>query len=86
MDTAQIGRASVETGAGRAKKTDSIDYCAGIILNVRIGDKVNKGDILATVYSSDEARCRSASNTVAEALKISDEKPETPKLILDIIR
>ena len=53
---------------------------------MRIGDKVNKGDILATVYSSDEARCRSASNTVAEALKISDEKPETPKLILDIIR
>ncbi len=85
MDTELIGRASVETGAGRRVKSDLIDHGAGIIMNVRIGDYVKKGDRIAVVYSSSEEKCICAASLVEKAVKISDSKPTVPKLILDII-
>ena len=86
MNTAEIGRASLETGAGRASKADSIDFGAGIIMKVRIGDYVNKGDVLAEVYSSASDKCLSASKYILDAIEIRTEKPKEPKLILDIIK
>ena len=52
IDAMTIGVASQHTGAGRAKKEDSIDPGAGIVLEVKTGDKVNKGDRLALIYTS----------------------------------
>ena len=86
MNTAEIGRASLETGAGRASKADNIDFGAGIIMKVRIGDYVNKGDILAEVYSATAEKCTSAAKYILDAVKIKNQKPENPKLILDIIK
>ena len=86
MNTAEIGRASLETGAGRASKSDKIDFGAGIIMKVRIGDYVHKGDIIAEIYSSSKDRCLSASKYLEQAIEINDKKPENPKLILDIIK
>lgn len=86
MNTAEIGRASLETGAGRASKADKIDFGAGIIMKVRIGDYVHKGDIIAEIYSSSKDRCLSASKYLEQAIEINDKKPENPKLILDIIK
>ena len=60
MNTAEIGRSSLETGAGRASKTDSIDFGSGIIMKVRIGDTVSKGDVIAEIYSATEEKCISA--------------------------
>lgn len=85
MNTAEIGRASLETGAGRASKTDKIDFGAGIIMNVRIGDYVTEGDELASIYSSSAEKCASSAKYLSEAIEIKDEKPNEPKLILDII-
>lgn len=84
-DTAMIGRASVETGAGRTYKEQELDYGAGIILKKRIGDKVEKDEVIATIYSSTEEKCILASNILKEAIKISDIEPKKPTLILDVI-
>ena len=86
MNTAEIGRASLETGAGRASKSDKIDFGAGIIMKVRIGDYVHKGDMIAEIYSSSKEKCLSASKYLEQAVVINDKKPENPKLILDIIK
>ena len=80
-----IGRGSVETGAGRTYKEQELDYGAGIIIKKRIGDRVKKGDVLATIYSSTEEKCILASKFVSEAIEIKSEKPNKPKLILDTI-
>lgn len=48
-----IGLLAKDLGAGRTKKTDRIDYGVGIVLNKRIGDTVNKGDILCYLYGKD---------------------------------
>ncbi len=86
MNTAEIGRASLETGAGRASKADSIDFGAGIIMTVRIGDTVKKGDPIAEIYSSSGEKCLSAAEYLKNAVTIKKEQPEKAKLILDIIK
>jgi thymidine phosphorylase len=42
MDTSKIGRASVETGAGRKTKADILDYGAGLIMKVRLGEYIKE--------------------------------------------
>lgn len=86
MNTAEIGRASLETGAGRCSKNDKIDFGAGIIIHKRIGDKVNEGDLLAEIYSESEDKCKEASKYVLNAIIIKSEKPSKPKLILDVVK
>ena len=75
----------VETGAGRHQKTDPVDYGAGIIMNVRIGGYIKKGDVLAKVYSSSEEKALLAEKLLYNAFTISDTKSHAGKLILDII-
>jgi pyrimidine-nucleoside phosphorylase len=85
MDSELIGRGFVETGAGRKTKEDSIDYGAGIIMKVRIGDKVLKGDVLAEVYAKSLEKAQSAKEYVQKAITIKEEQPKIGELILDII-
>lgn len=86
MNTAEIGRASIETGAGRVKKGDDLDFGAGIIMKVRLGDFVKAGDEIAVIYTSTDSRAEAASKLIGEAIEINAEKPAPSKLILDIIR
>ena len=83
MNTAQIGRASSALGAGRMKKGDPIDLEAGIIIEKKTGDEVKKGDLLATLYSNKQETLLSSSIIYTDALTISDEPVEKPKLIFD---
>ncbi|MBY7703442.1 hypothetical protein JIY74_24430 [Vibrio harveyi] len=50
----ELGLISVELGAGRAKKTDTIDHAAGIYLNKEYGESVNVGDVVMTLYTNKE--------------------------------
>ncbi len=84
-NTALIGRASLETGAGRSYKEQELDYGAGIIMKKRIGDKVEKGETIALIYSSSEEKCVSAEEFIKKAIKIEKDKKEIPPLILDTI-
>ena len=45
-----LGKLSVNLGAGRLSKEDSIDYSVGIVLKKHIGDYINNNDILCTLY------------------------------------
>ena len=45
-----LGMLSVSLGAGRLSKEDSIDYSVGIVLKKHIGDDINVGDTLCTLY------------------------------------
>ena len=82
MDTAKLGKISSMLGAGRIKKDDLIDYNAGIVLNKKINDYINKNDLLATLYTNKEL---DLSNEYLSSLEISD-KPIENKLILGVIK
>ncbi len=53
IDALGIGKLSLSLGAGRESNTDEIDYSVGIVLNKNIGDKIEKGDLLMTLYIND---------------------------------
>ena len=50
MDNEKIGYISSSLGAGRLKKEDKINDKVGIIINKKIGDKVNVGDVLGFIF------------------------------------
>ena len=80
-----IGKAACMLGAGRVKKEDSIDMSAGITLNHKVGDYVEKEEILATLYTNDISKIEVARKMVEEAIVIVDEPVEKTKMILEII-
>ena len=85
MNTEEIGNSAVILGAGRASKTDEIDHLAGIVLNLKTGDRVKKGDVLATLYASKENMLELAEKRFLSALEIAENAPEESKLIYETI-
>ena len=86
MDTEAIGSAAVILGAGRSKKEDAVDYGAGIIVGKKTGDAVEKGQVIATLYTNNESAIEPATRRYLDALTIGPEPPEKIGLIFDIIR
>jgi len=82
MDTESCGIASVMLGAGRATKEDTIDYAAGIMLENKIGAKVERGETLATMYAEREDVFDAAIEEFLGAIEIGDEPPEETKILL----
>lgn len=79
-----IGLLAMKLGAGRATKTDDIDFEAGVTLTKKVGDKVSVGEVIAHLYSNREI----TDELVAEfndSLVISDQQVHQ-KEILEIIR
>lgn len=81
MDAEGCGIASVMLGAGRDTKESRIDYSAGIILEKKTGDYVQKGDILAVLYSNDEKLFQPAAKKYESCISIKESKPEKQPLI-----
>ena len=85
MDTESIGKISVLLGAGRIKKEDKIDNTAGIVLNKKIGDYVEEGEVLAYLYSS-TINPDTLINNYLETITYSDEEVNKPELIIKVIK
>ena len=49
-----IAKLSESLGAGRKSKEDKIDYNAGVVIRINIGDEIKEGDILASLYTNIE--------------------------------
>ncbi len=81
LDSAELGRAAILLGAGRAKKGDLIDLTAGIKLHKRCGDSVEVGDVLATLYFSDRINPSKALGIVKDSIRFSPE----PQVCLPLI-
>lgn len=79
----QIGVAAMMLGAGRATKEDKIDFAVGIVLRKKVGDWVEAGEPLATIYANREA-VEDVKEKIYDNITISDHGEE-PKLIHKII-
>lgn len=80
-----IGVAALTLGAGRETKESEIDLSVGIILHKKIGDKVAKGEAIATIYANDEEKRQRCEEIVKNAYSIVSEKIEPKKLIKGIV-
>ena len=71
LDAQEVGKISVFLGAGRMKKEDIIEPEVGIVLEKKVGDKVNKGEIIAYVHANDEEKAEKAVNKLKEVYVIN---------------
>lgn len=85
IDAKKVGNLSMFLGAGRNKKEDSINPNVGIVLNKKVGDKVNKDDLLAIIYLDEKEKCEESKKRLEEIIQISEEQVPVPKTILDVI-
>jgi pyrimidine-nucleoside phosphorylase len=74
----RFGIALAILGGGREKKEDAIDHAVGLQFHKRIGDRVEKGEPLATIRYNADMRLAEAKALIAENYFIARE-PSTEK-------
>lgn len=84
MEADEIGTAAMVLGAGRATKESEIDLAVGIVLNKKVGDRVEKGESIATIYSNTEelAECM---KMLYNSIEYSSEPVDKVQLISALI-
>jgi pyrimidine-nucleoside phosphorylase/thymidine phosphorylase len=85
IDAELIGQASSMIGAGRNTKEDSIDPAVGVILEVKVGQKIDAGSILCRLYHTAETNLEEAAELVEDAFRISQQAVEERDLILEVV-
>jgi pyrimidine-nucleoside phosphorylase/thymidine phosphorylase len=85
IDAELIGQASSMIGAGRNTKEDSIDPAVGVILEVKVGQKIDADTILCRIYHTSADHLEEAAELVEDAFKISQQPPDERDLILEVV-
>ena len=86
LNAEKVGLSALNLGAGRKTKEAQIDYKAGLILNKKLGDKVEVGEVLATLYSSCSDKLEGAKSIYLSGVMISEDKPQTLIKVKNILR
>jgi pyrimidine-nucleoside phosphorylase len=71
VNACEIALASVDLGAGRARKGDPVDHAVGLVLRHKVGDRIKKGEPLFVVHANDPAKLAAARAAVLAAHKFS---------------
>nr|WP_231103298.1 thymidine phosphorylase [Streptobacillus moniliformis] len=85
IKTEEIGKAAMVIGAGRETKESIIDHAVGIRILKKVGDKVEKDEVIAKIYYNDESKVNASKEMILESYVIGNEKLEVITPILDII-
>jgi pyrimidine-nucleoside phosphorylase/thymidine phosphorylase len=85
IDAELIGRASAMIGAGRDRKEDTIDPAVGVILEAKVGPKMDAGSVLCRIYYTSDERVEDAAEIVEDAFRISGNAPDERDLILEVV-
>ncbi len=81
----EIGKASMILGGGRQTKDDKIDLSVGLEVYKKIGDYVNKGDVIAKIFSNNPKKTQEAERIITAAYEFSENKVLPHKLIKRVI-
>ena len=86
MNAEEIGKVVGFLGAGRIKKEDKIEDDVGIILNKKVGEKVEEDDVLAYIHANSKEKLNKAKEEFLKIIEVSENSPEKIKTILKIIQ
>jgi pyrimidine-nucleoside phosphorylase/thymidine phosphorylase len=81
----RFGIALAILGGGREKKEDAIDHAVGLQFHKRIGDRVEKGESLATISYNADTRLAEAKALIADNYFIAHDRQEKRPLIRRIL-
>jgi pyrimidine-nucleoside phosphorylase len=85
LNAREVGLTSMLLGGGRAKKGDVIDHAVGIVLQTKLGQRVEQGQPLLTIHANDEAKLPGALQRLLAAYEWSDEPLSPPPLVHQIV-
>jgi pyrimidine-nucleoside phosphorylase len=83
LDALTVARASIGLGAGRERKGDPIDLAVGIVLHAKIGDRVQRGQRLATLHGRDSRRLDEAERMFLSGVAVDSMPCAAPPLIIE---
>lgn len=81
----EIGICSLILGGGRETKESEIDLAVGLVLERKVGDYVEKGDVLAYMHANDVQKAKAARERFLKAYHITEKKPEMRPLVREVI-
>jgi len=79
-DAAGIGRAASVLGAGRHRKDAPIDPAVGIVLTAKVGDRLERGEMIGEIHARTDDAATSARTTVLGSLRLDEAEVEAPPL------
>ena len=85
INAEEIGKLSCYLGAGRINKEDKINQKAGIILNKKVGDRVEEQDFLAYICTDEEEKLEEAERKILEIYKIDEKQINRKSTIIETI-
>jgi pyrimidine-nucleoside phosphorylase/thymidine phosphorylase len=77
----ELGQAIMRLGGGRERVQDAIDPAVGVVLHRKVGDRVSRGDSLASVHWNDRARFEAALPALRGLFAVTAEAPAPRPLI-----
>ena len=80
-----LGQAVIELGGGRKQANDKLDLSAGLDQFVRIGEKVERGDPLLRIHTSNNRGIEYAKKLLSDAFQFSENPVESQPLIVEPI-
>ncbi|WP_035350341.1 thymidine phosphorylase [Edaphobacter aggregans] len=85
MDCKQVGWAVQRLGAGRANPGDLVSAHAGIESHAKLGDRIEEGQPLFTLFAEDEALLDEPEKMLRDTLRIRSKPAPRPPLIHEVI-
>jgi thymidine phosphorylase len=85
IDASYIGQAAATIGGARLALDDVIDPAVGVILEGKVGQKVEEGAVLCRLYYTSEDNLDEAAAEIEDAFRISTQEPEERELILEVV-
>ena len=86
IDALGVGHVCLGLGGGRATKDSAIDLSVGVVLNKKVGDRVEAGESLAVVHAADRAAAQSAAQALCDCCRIGGEEPERLPFIKGVVK
>ena len=85
IEAEDVGLVSMHLGGGRATKESAIDLAVGVVLNKKVGDRVEAGESLGTIHASDAAKAAEAAELLRKCYTLSDTPVEKAPFIKGIV-
>lgn len=85
IDALGIGMASLKLGGGRITKESEVDLGVGVVVHKKVGDQLECGDRIATVYARTFEDMELGIRLVDDCIELVDEKPEVLPFIREIV-
>lgn len=86
MDCRQVGWAVQRLGAGRAKPGDPVSAHAGLQMHAKIGDTLEIGQPIVTVFSEDAALLDEPEQMLRDTIRVEAERPVRVPLVREVVK